>query len=471
MSKINGITYGTYPSIRPKKNVDKSVCENCEICKSKQYQLADSLERMYICRDSGCNNFYFSQTSKATVVLGRDTITGKELKKTFVAETEEQALSLALEAKLNIDKNGGPRIINKTNLSIIDIATPLYMEDYKLHKINSNTYNKNTTNLKMLEKSAFTTKPINKVSRLEIVDYLNELAEYSPTTIKERYRIIKRAFDYAYSQNLIKDNYMDGYNAIEKPKTKVAKVVPQRIALTLEKEKQLIDYLEATPIYKCKHKNLFLLLLTTGMRIGEALSLDYKKDIDLENKTITISKTITKDENGKYCIGLDTKTPTGRRTIHLSDIALKYLKECIAHSTKNKFNLLFYNPENSNGGFYAEGTINSAIKRIAFKLNIYLYADVDQKIKTQVHTHMLRGTFATRCAEAKMPPIVLQKILGHADIQITNKYYIDVDKHFIDSENENFVNYMKEHNLFNEYYLKAKTNNKTLEKFIEFKRL
>ena len=111
--------------------------------------------------------------------------------------------------------------------------------------------------------------------------------------------------------------------------------------------------------------------------------------------------------------------------------------------------------QNTTGGFYAEGTINSAIKRIAIKLGIYLYVDTDGKTKTQVHTHMLRGTFATRCAEAKMPPIVLQKILGHADIQITNKYYIDVDRHFIDSENENFVNYMKKHNLFNEYYLTA----------------
>ena len=195
MSKINGITYGTYPSIRPKKNVDRSVCENCNICKSKPYQLADSLERMHICKNSGCNLFYFSQTSKATVALGRDTITGKELKKTFVADTEEEALSLALEAKLNIGKNGGPRIISKTNLSIIDIAKPLYMEDYKLHKINANTHSKNNTNIKMLKKEAFTTKPINKVSRIEIVDYLNKLAEYSPTTIKERFRIIKRAFD------------------------------------------------------------------------------------------------------------------------------------------------------------------------------------------------------------------------------------------------------------------------------------
>ena len=95
MSKINGITYGTYPSIRPKKNVDKSVCEKCNICKSKPYQLANSLERMHICKNSGCNLFYFSQTSKATVFLGRDAITGKELIKTFVADTEEEALSLA----------------------------------------------------------------------------------------------------------------------------------------------------------------------------------------------------------------------------------------------------------------------------------------------------------------------------------------------------------------------------------------
>lgn len=308
MSKINGITYGTYPSIRPKKNVDKSVCENCNICKSKPYQLADSLEKMHICKNSGCNFFYFSQTSKATVTLGRDTITGKELKKTFVADTEEEALNLALEAKLNIDRNVGPRIISKSNLSIIDIATQLYIEDYKLHKINSNTHSKNNANLKMLEKEAFTTKPINNVSRIEIVNYLNKLAEYSPTTIKERFRIIKRAFGYAYNQNIIKDNYMGGYNAVEKPKTKVNNIVPKKIALTLDKERQLIDYLETTPIYNCKHKNLFLLLLATGMRIGEALSLDYKKDVDLENKTITIYKTITKDENGKNCIGLDTKT-------------------------------------------------------------------------------------------------------------------------------------------------------------------
>lgn len=58
------------------------------------------------------------------------------------------------------------------------------------------------------------------------------------------------------SFKITKENFMNGYNAIEKPKTKVIKVVPRKIALTLENEKRLIDYLEKTPIYNCKHKNL-----------------------------------------------------------------------------------------------------------------------------------------------------------------------------------------------------------------------
>ena len=57
------------------------------------------------------------------------------------------------------------------------------------------------------------------------------------------------------------------------------------------------------------------------------------------------------------------KLGAGRRIIHLSDIALKYLNECLIHVKPNKFNLLFYNSENKAGGFFTEGTINSALKR------------------------------------------------------------------------------------------------------------
>ena len=61
---------------------------------------------------------------------------------------------------------------------------------------------------------------------------------------------------------------------------------------------------------------------------------------------------------------------------------------------------------------------------------------------------MLRGTFATRCAQGKIAPAVLKEILGHSDISITMKYYVDIDNDFIKSENENVVNYLIEKNIF-----------------------
>ena len=69
-------------------------------------------------------------------------------------------------------------------------------------------------------------------------------------------------------------------------------------------------------------------------------------------------------------------------------------------------------------------------------------------IRTDIHTHMLRGTFATRCAEAKIAPVVLKEILGHSDISITMKYYIDIDTDFIKAENKSVVNYLINKNIF-----------------------
>ena len=69
--------------------------------------------------------------------------------------------------------------------------------------------------------------------------------------------------------------------------------------------------------------------------------------------------------------------------------------------------------------------------------------------KTDIHTHMLRGTFATRCAEAKIAPAVLKKILGHTDITVTMKYYVDVDVEFEKAENKNVEDYLIDKEIFN----------------------
>ena len=185
------------------------------------------------------------------------------------------------------------------------------------------------------------------------------------------------------------------------------------------------------------------------MRIGEALALDYEKDIDLENGTITIRKTLTKDKNGKYIIGDTTKTLNGVRTLYLNNTSKQILENAYKTRIENKQHLLFCS---KNKTLYAPNTINSALKRLAIKLNIGVYEEENKKGKiiknTDVHTHMLRGTFATRCAEAKIAPAVLKKILGHKDISITMKYYVDVDKEFEISEGKNIETYLMNKDIF-----------------------
>lgn len=53
------------------------------------------------------------------------------------------------------------------------------------------------------------------------------------------------------------------------------------------------------------------------MRIGEVLALNYNEDIDLDNKMIKITKTLTKDRNKNTVIG-PTKTKSGKRNIEIN---------------------------------------------------------------------------------------------------------------------------------------------------------
>jgi len=409
--KFKGITVGTYVSKRPKGKYDETICANCKNNKNKNI---DKKKQYELCK--GCDKFYVSKTCKAVLTIGRDQTTGKILKKSFVADTEEEALNNALEYKINLDRNGGPRIITKTNKTFIELVKPLIEEQFKLNRIKESTYKRKLDTLKQIEKEAFANKPIAKVSRDDVVNYLAKLKKYSKTTIKQNYELLCMGFGEAYHQQIIKENFLAGYKRIEKPKSEY--VGHHRIALTIEEQRILTDFLNTVEYSKFKHKYLFLLLLSTGMRIGET-----------------------------------TKTSSGQRIINLNDISKKALEGAFNHITPNKFHLLFYNPTNKKYGLYEEASINSALKRAGLKLGIGLYEEENSKGKkvtrTDLHTHMLRATFATRCAEAKIAPAVLKDLLGHSDISVTMKYYVDIDTDFINSENKNVVNYLIDKNIFN----------------------
>ena len=233
--KLKGITVVTYISKRPKGKFDESICASCvnnknkNIDKEKQYELC-----------KGCDKFYVSKTCKAVLTTGRDQTTGQTQRRTFVADTEQKALDKALEFRLNLNKNGGPRIITKTNKTLIDLVRPMIEEQFKLNRIKESTYKRKLDTLKQIGNASFARKPIAKVTRDEVVNYLAKLKTYSKTTIKQNYELLCMGFGEAYHQQIINDNFLDGYKRIEKPKSEYNG--HHRIALTIDEQRKLIQF-------------------------------------------------------------------------------------------------------------------------------------------------------------------------------------------------------------------------------------
>ena len=444
--KIKGITSGTYLLKRTKdKNLklsSKEICNRCKFKNTCKYRSISKFENGKVFNNNvECEYFYFIISPKAILTIGRDITTGRVMTKTFVGKNETEAFQKALNEKLKLDQNGGIKIITKSNKTIVDLVGNGLKEKFKLSKIKQATFKRKTDTLKKLQKEKFTNIPITKVKRDDVIKYLESLKSYSKSTIKQNYELICMAFGQASYENIITDNFMTGWKRIEKPKSEYKS--HHRKSLTIEEQRKLVDYLNSVSYEQCPNKYLFLLLLTTGMRVGEALVLDYEKDIDLINGKIYIRKTQTKNISGKAIIGETAKTENGERTLTMTNISKQIIESAIKHKIENKNHLLFCKKDKT---MHIENSINSNLKRIAIKLGIGIYEEENKKgqliQKTDVHTHCLRGTFATRCAEAKIAPAVLKKILGHSDIKVTMQYYIDVDSEFESSENENVEKYL-----------------------------
>ena len=109
-----------------------------------------------------------------------------------------------------------------------------------------------------------------------------------------------------------------------------------------------------------------------------------------------------------------------------------------------------------NDKFILPSTIYAHFKRICKNAEIKVTTTKKKKrhkdgkevyvnLKTSaVSTHMLRHTFATRCIEAGINPVVLQKILGHKDIQVTLNTYTDVFNKFKNKEIEKIETYFSQ---------------------------
>lgn len=366
----------------------------------------------------------FTAGRKADGSLNRKSVYGNTRKE--VKEKMTKALS-EVQNKTYIEKN---------DITIVNLGQQIIDNKFNANIITEATYNRALSTFEHIKSSNIANQKIQLVTIEELQNFINSKKDYANSYIDKIYEMLGKIFKEAIARDIIVKNPLE---KVIKPKS--TKEDKEIVSLSIEEQKAFIESLKDEP-----YKNIFLIALHTGMRIGEILALT-PEDIDLENKLISIKNTLTKNIQGKVIIGSRTKTYESKRKIPITIILEPILKDSIVNYIPNKNNLLFCH---LNGNIIAPATINSNFKRICKNAQIKVItiplkrAGKIINLKTsKANTHMLRHTYATRCIEAGIPAPVLQKLLGHKDISITINTYTTIFNKFKENALNNYINYIQ----------------------------
>jgi integrase/recombinase XerD len=206
------------------------------------------------------------------------------------------------------------------------------------------------------------------------------------TTVRTRLHSL-----FAFLRFLIEQDIIDGRILKRKIKLKVPEFLPRAIA-----PGDVRKILGA--IKDIRDRALILVLLRTGMRIGEVLRLTMR-DLEVRERKIHIY------EGEKNCLG---------RVVYLSDDALLALGLWLNKRDKSK-EYLFY-------GLRSHLCYTSA-------RNIFTRYLRETELQHKGYTiHSLRHTFASELLNAGMRLECLQLLMGHRDIELTRRYARLTDK-------------------------------------------
>lgn len=307
------------------------------------------------------------------------------------------------------------KLKQKRNGVNLDAAIPelLYEKverDFRKNYTGEQGYYRNIKTIETIEKSEIGHMPIANIQAFHIESYLQSLTHYSNNTISKFYSMIKLAFSIAEDRGMIRYNLMKNRNVkcpiSDRPDKKVR-------GLT---EEEQMKFVKALDEYKPQNnRNTYrlqlLIELYSGMRMGEINALR-PECINFSKGYIHVDKTISRGKASPY-LKEGTKTKAGERDVPISAVLKPILEESLEQMRDNPDNLIFY--DYNKDGVITTNQVCAMYKKICKDAGIPYYGQ-----------HALRHTFATRCIEAGIQPIVLKGWLGHTNIHITLDTYADV---------------------------------------------
>jgi integrase/recombinase XerD len=273
-------------------------------------------------------------------------------------------------------------------LSVLEVPAKEHLECYMRHKWRLNhkrstlsgSFNSVRLFLEFYRKSG--KSEIEKVERTDLEAFIEHEQDRGLriSTVRTRLAFLMAFLHFLMEQDVIPVSVLKRGIRLKLPETLPRAIHPVDI-------RKLISVID-----NVRDRALILLLLRTGIRIGEALGLRLN-DLDVQDRKVHLF------QGEKNSMG---------RVVYLSEDALFALKRWFQEREKDK-EFLFY----GHHGHLCYSTGRSLFVKYLKK------AGLDQKGYT---IHRLRHTCASELLNAGMRLECVQQLLGHQDIEVTRRY-------------------------------------------------
>lgn len=313
----------------------------------------------------------------------------------------------------------------------------------EMNLIEERQYSRILDTITAIEKAPAMKKNIDEITSNEIQSYLNTLTKYSESTINKIYEQFTQNFKYAHEKGYIVKNPL-----IDVIKPKSLKPTKQVRALEVDEQEKFTKYLMTVPREIEPYKLAYLIEMYAGLRIGEVLALR-NSDIDLSRNLIIVNKTLTTDREHKVVMGKTTKSKAGVREVPIPEFIKNNIIAQMKLAETNKDQQLFVNTK---GEYVNPRIVNRSLQKTLKNMGI-----------TDISTHSLRHTYGTRCIEAGMRDVVLQRLMGHSDITVTLNIYTSVFNKYKEEELQKVNDYYLKNGMFNTSKLHLLKNNEDME--------
>lgn len=226
-----------------------------------------------------------------------------------------------------------------------------------------------------------------------------------PSSVRYIHAVLHRSLEQAVRFHLIPFNPAA---RVDPPKVKQEEITP----LDPKQARKFLDAARSD-----RFEALYVLSLTVGLRMGEALGLRWS-DIDLDAKTLRVSRQLQRMREGGGLVFSEPKNAS-RRTVDLPQRAVEALR---SHRKRLLEEQLRAGGQWGNSGLVfasgkgtpldAQNIVNRHFKPLLKRAGL-----------SNIRWHDLRHTYATLLLAKGVHPTYVQKSLGHASVQLTLDRY------------------------------------------------